>query len=125
MATVLVVDDNRSIRTSLAELLRSTGYDVFEAEDAESALRLLAEQDVGAVVLDMRMPGGGGLAVLDALENPPPVIITSGYALDLDAQTRVDAKIFVQLVKPFHPRRLLDAVAAAIGPPEETAGIDG
>ena len=86
---------------------------------------MLAEQDVGAVVLDMRMPGGGGLAVLDALENPPPVIIMSGYALDLDAQTRVDAKIFVQLVKPFHPRRLLEAVAAAIGPPEETAGIDG
>ena len=36
MATVLVVDDNRSIRTSVAELLRSTGYDVFEAEDAKA-----------------------------------------------------------------------------------------
>ena len=71
MANVLVVDDNRSIRTSVADLLRSTGYGVFEAEDGETALALLAEGDIGAVVLDMRMPGGGGLAVLDALENRP------------------------------------------------------
>lgn len=112
---VLVVDDHEAIRTSVAELLRSAGYSVAEAENGARALELLAEHQVGAMVLDLRMPGVSGLKVLDSLEDPPPVIITSAFALDLDEAERVDAKIFVQLVKPFHPRRLIDAVASAIG----------
>ena len=54
--------------------------------------------------------------MLDALEHPPPVILMSAFEMGSDDQVRVDTKIFVQLVKPFHPRRLLEAVAAAIGP---------
>ena len=112
---VLVVDDHEAIRSSVAELLRSAGYSVAEAENGARALELLAVSEVGAVVLDLRMPGVSGLKVLEQLENPPPVIITSAFALDNDEAARVDAKIFVQLVKPFHPRRLIDAVASAIG----------
>jgi CheY-like chemotaxis protein len=112
---VLVVDDHEAIRTSVAELLRSAGYSVIEAENGAKALEALSEHQVGAVVLDLRMPGIDGLKVLETLEDPPPVIITSAFALELDERQRVDAKIFVQLVKPFHPRRLIDAVASAIG----------
>ena len=114
---VLVVDDHEAIRTSVAELLRSAGYSVIEAENGAQALDVLAGSDVGAMVLDLRMPGVDGLKVLDTLENPPPVIITSAFALEFDERERVDSKIFVQLVKPFHPRRLIDAVASAIGKP--------
>ncbi|HUC35622.1 MAG TPA: response regulator [Acidimicrobiales bacterium] len=116
-AQVLVVDDNDAIRSSVAELVASAGYTVAEAADAQSALEVLRTTEVGALLLDLRMPGGGGLAVLEALDNPPPVILMSAFVLDNDQQERVDAKIFVQLVKPFHPRRLLDAVASAIGAP--------
>ncbi|MHB8680584.1 MAG: response regulator [Acidimicrobiales bacterium] len=115
---VLVVDDHEAIRTSVAELLRSAGYSVIEAENGARALELLATQKVGAMVLDLRMPGIDGLKVLESLQDPPPVIITSAFALELDERERVDAKIFVQLVKPFHPRRLIDAVASAIGEPD-------
>ena len=114
---VLVVDDHEAIRTSVAELLRSAGYSVIEAENGAKALEYLSENTVGAMVLDLRMPGIDGLKVLETLEEPPPVIITSAFALDFDEHERVDAKIFVQLVKPFHPRRLIDAVASAIGKP--------
>lgn len=112
---VLVVDDHEAIRTSVAELLRSAGYSVIEAENGARALELLADNEVGAMVLDLRMPGVSGLKVLEQLEDPPPVIVTSAFALDQAEAARVDAKIFVQLVKPFHPRRLIDAVASAIG----------
>jgi len=115
--TVLVVDDHDAVRQSVAELLRSAGYDALEADNGESALRVLRDRDVSAVVLDVRMPRIDGFAVLDALEHPPPVILMSGYEMDTDEEERIDSKIFVQLVKPFHPLRLLDAVAAAIGPP--------
>jgi CheY-like chemotaxis protein len=113
---VLVVDDQEAIRRSVAELLRSAGYDAVEAENGEQALEVLQSRDVAAVVLDVRMPKVGGLGVLDALENPPPVILMSAFEMGSDDQDRIDRKIFVQLVKPFHPRRLLEAVAAAIGP---------
>jgi CheY-like chemotaxis protein len=114
---VLVVDDHEAIRTSVADLLRTAGYRVAEAENGQAALDVLRAHKVGALVLDLRMPGVDGLKVLESLEDPPPVIITSAFSLDLDEQQRVDAKIFVQLVKPFHPRRLIEAVAAAIGRP--------
>jgi CheY-like chemotaxis protein len=114
---VLVVDDHEAVRASVAELLRSAGYSVAEAEDGAGALEVLSRCRVGALVLDLRMPGVDGLKVLDALSDPPPVIITSAFTLDLDEQQRVDAKIFVHLVKPFHPRRLVEAVASAIGRP--------
>ena len=121
---VLVVDDHEAIRTSVAELLRTAGYSVAEAADGAGALAELASQKVGVLVLDLRMPGIDGLKVLDTLVEPPPVIITSAFALDLDEQQRVDAKIFVQLVKPFHPRRLIEAVASAIGQ-RQTEGENG
>jgi CheY-like chemotaxis protein len=114
---VLVVDDHEAIRTSVAELLRTAGYSVIEAENGQSALQALSDYEVGAIVLDLRMPGVDGLKVLEALDDPPPVIITSAFTLELDEHQRVDDKIFMQLVKPFHPRRLIEAVASAIGRP--------
>ena len=119
---VLVVDDQEAIRRSVADLLRSAGYDAAEAENGEQALQVLQERTVSAVVLDVRMPKADGFAVLDALENPPPVILMSAFEMGSDDQVRVDPKIFVQLVKPFHPRRLLEAVAAAIGPATSATG---
>jgi CheY-like chemotaxis protein len=116
---VLVVDDNEGIRDSVSELVGSAGYSVVQACDADSALEILRTVEVGAILLDIRMPGGGGLAVLDALEDPPPVILMSAFALDEEEHARVDPKIFMHLVKPFHPRRLLDALSSAIGPSDK------
>jgi CheY-like chemotaxis protein len=115
-SSVLVVDDNKGIRDSVAELLRSAGYPVLEAEDADSAIEVMQTTAVSVVLLDIRMPGGDGLTVLRALERPPPVILMSAFPLTDDEHEWVDPKIFLHLVKPFHPRRLLDAVSAAIGP---------
>jgi DNA-binding response OmpR family regulator len=117
---VLVVDDSEGVRSSVSDLLRSAGYTVLEAEDTQAAIEVLRGTRVGAVVLDVRMPGGGGLAVLETLDDPPPVILMSAFPLDSDEYTRADAKIFVQLVKPFHPRRLLEAVASAMGPADSS-----
>ena len=87
-----------------------------EADNGASALLVLQREAVAAVVLDVRMPKADGFTVLDALERPPPVILMSAYEVATDDEERIDPKIFVRLVKPFHPRRLLEAVAAAIGP---------
>ncbi len=62
--TVLVADDDRTIRRNLVLLLRSEGYLVLEAADGKEALAQIAEHAPDAVLLDLKMPGRDGLDVL-------------------------------------------------------------
>jgi CheY-like chemotaxis protein len=115
-ARVLVVDDDNAIRSSVAEILRSAGYEVDEAEDGEVALQRLAEQPAVVVVLDVRMPRRDGISVLDALEPPPPppeVLLVSAYDLDHETQSRLGPKVCRYMRKPVSPISLLEAVSQA------------
>lgn len=113
--TVLVVEDEDGIRTTVAAILRLKGFDVVEAADGEEALERLEEGSVAVMILDVRMPRRDGVAVLDALEKPPAVVLVSAHSLDAEAHRRLEGKIFAVLKKPFHPERLLDMVEAALG----------
>ncbi|HTT85840.1 MAG TPA: response regulator [Acidimicrobiales bacterium] len=114
-ASVLVVDDEESVRTSVAAILRSSGYEVIEAEDGERALQMLDRHDVQVVILDVRMPRLDGIGVLDALDEPPAVVLMSAHVLAADVRARIEEKVVSFLQKPVPPRRLLDEVAAAAG----------
>jgi CheY-like chemotaxis protein len=65
--TLLVVDDNPSIRESLALLLRLAGYHVVEAEDGEQAIGLLAAERPDLVLTDLRMPGMSGVELIQRM----------------------------------------------------------
>jgi DNA-binding NtrC family response regulator len=110
---VLVVDDEEAVRTSVAAILRGDGYHVIEAEDGERALQMLDDNDVQVVVLDVRMPRLDGIGVLDALEEPPAVVLMSAHALAAEVRARVAPKVVSFLQKPVPPRLLLDEVAEA------------
>ena len=112
-AEVLVVDDEEDVRVSAADVLRSEGYDVLEADDGVAALDLMRRHPFSVVVLDVRMPGRDGIEVLDALEEPPPVVLISAYCLDPDVRSRLGDKVGAFLKKPFAPLRLLEEVSAA------------
>ncbi len=80
--TVLVVDDNEFVRATLARHLGEEGYEVLEATDGQAALDAVVKKSVSLVLLDIAMPGMGGLEVLGQLRQlyPPtvlPVIIAS------------------------------------------------
>ena len=66
MTRLLIVDDEESIRRSLAGLLSDEGYDVATASDGNAALGLLREEaaDIDLVLLDIAMPGRDGMQVL-------------------------------------------------------------
>ena len=70
--SILIVDDDSRIRTSLAEVLEDGNTDVRTAEHAEAALSLLADSPADVVLTDVRMPGIGGLELLSLLK-PGPV----------------------------------------------------
>lgn len=81
MASILVVDDDRGARGSLAALSRALGHETVEAEDAEAGLALGSRTPVDVVLLDLHLPGRSGLEALTdylRLPNQPAVILLTG-----------------------------------------------
>ena len=81
-ATVLVCDDDPSIRTVVAEQLRQHGYTVVEADRGEQAIQMATELPLDAILLDMYMPGASGWETLNKLKRNPktaqiPVVVLS------------------------------------------------
>lgn len=114
IAKVLVADDDEGVRSTACEILRGEGYDVSEAEDGQVALDILEDQGADVLVLDVRMPRRDGIAVLEALDEPPPVVVlVSAFSLDEELRQRLGAKVFRYLRKPVAPNVLLDVVAQA------------
>ena len=109
-ATILVVDDERNILTSVSRALGLEGYEVEVAGSAEIALEKLAKQSFDAILLDVQLPGIDGLAMLDELrkrEIVAPVIMMSGHAtieVAMEA-TRRGADDFIE--KPIGSDRLV------------------
>jgi DNA-binding NtrC family response regulator len=101
---VLVVDDEATLRRSLARLLMTRGYQVLTAEDGESALGLLASGRIDVMMLDVVMPVMTGMQVLQTVRQSYPdveVIMMTGHA---DVETAVRAVkngAYDFLTKPF------------------------
>jgi FixJ family two-component response regulator len=115
--TVFVVDDDPSVRRGLERLLRSAGY---RAETFASAREFLQRgvPDVGGcLVLDVRMPGQGGLELYDVLTTAGhsiPVIFITGHGDIPMAVRAIKAGAVDFLPKPFDDEALLEAVRQAL-----------
>jgi CheY-like chemotaxis protein len=110
---VMVADDDAGVRSTLSEILRRAGYVVVEAEDGVVALDELGRHAVQVLVLDIRMPRCDGIAVLDAIDDPPAVLLVSAFSVDQATRARIGRKVHRYLRKPVAPRLLLDCVAEA------------
>jgi two-component system, NtrC family, nitrogen regulation response regulator NtrX len=111
---VLVVDDDDAIRSTFAEILRSSGYSVAVAEDGDVALEVLDEIAVGVVLLDLRMPRRDGLSVLKELAASQLVVLASGHSLDEATLADTGANVVTFLEKPIPPERLLAVMAQTV-----------
>jgi two-component system response regulator FixJ len=116
-ATVLVVDDDAAVRAALSTLLTSAGFNVQTYAGAAEFLDRYDPEQPGCLVLDIRMPGMGGLDLqekLSALGILLPVIIVSGHA-DVSTAVRALKRGALDLLeKPFDPQVLLARVREAI-----------
>lgn len=116
MARVLIVDDERSLRLPLAAFLRGAGYETYQAEDAEEALRLLGEQPVDVVVTDILMPRVDGVQLLQQVRGQWPrvqVILMTGEPELKSAAAAVRARAFDYLAKPVLKEQFLAVVGRA------------
>ena len=114
-ADVLVVDDDADVRWTVAEVLRSAGFSVAEAEDGEIARDMLSTGSYRMVLLDLRMPRRDGVSLIEAVGEVPPVIVHSAYSLDASDRERLGSKVVDYLHKPVSPQKLLRAVEAVLG----------
>ena len=123
--TVLVVDDERTVREGVAAALHNLGYDVVCAEDGASAVELFrARRDLDVVLLDMVMPHMDGRATYLALREIDPavrVVLTTGFALNEEAQRILDLGVRDFMAKPFSVATLSQVIARAIKRSDEAA----
>ena len=118
-ATVLIAEDDPVVARLVAELVRQNGWRPLVAADAMQAVMFAVRGEPTAVVLDIQMPGGNGLQVLQKLKGNAntagvPVVVLSG-STDPDLPRLVvehGAEVF--LPKPLDPQRLRAVLQAAI-----------
>jgi len=118
--TVLLVDDEKIIRTTTSRILQRLGYDVITAADGIEAVETYREHvdTVSCVVLDLTMPRMGGEEALHELRKircDVPVIMTSGYNKDEVTQMFIGHGLAGFLQKPYKITELGQTLQRAIG----------
>src|ERR1051325_11109587 len=115
---LLVVDDERAIREACREVAISLGYSAYMADSAEQAFRALDAQNFDAVLLDLRLPGGGGLDALRRIKERRPeavVVVVTGFGTVQSAVQAMKNGAYDYVTKPFSVEELkllLDRVAS-------------
>ncbi len=123
MASVLIVDDERSMRDFLKILLEKEGHRVAVAENGPKALEFLDKQKVDVVVTDIRMPGMTGIELLEAIkgETPDlPVIMITAFASPDDAVSAMKNGAFDYITKPFNVDEIKSVIESATSKTQQT-----
>jgi two-component system response regulator HydG len=117
MAKILIVDDQRNMRTTLAMMLRGAGYEVDEATDGEMGSERGATEAFDVVLTDLRMGTKDGIDVLRAIKEAQPlteVIVMTAYGTIESAVEAMRLGAFDYIQKPFTEQELLVKVQKAV-----------
>src|SRR5207302_712878 len=119
-STVFVVEDSRTMRTLVRDVLEGDGYEVRESADGREALDLLPSISPDLVITDINMPEMDGITLLreirklPALHRTPVLILTTESGDEVKATARA-AGATGWIGKPFHPDQLRQIVARVLG----------
>src|SRR6516164_9836800 len=116
MSTVLVVDDEPIVRDVVVRYLEQEGYRTLQAANGDEARELLQREEPSLVVLDLMLPGTGGLALCRWIRGRSqlPVIMVTALGEEADRLTGLDLGADDYLTKPFSPRELVARVKAVL-----------
>jgi len=122
MQTILVVDDELSMRQFLKILLEKEGYRIVTAANGAEAIDIAATDTIDLVVSDIRMPGINGLellAILKAKTPALPVIMITAFASPDDAVEAMKNGAFDYITKPFNVDEIKDVIRSATSQPSD------
>jgi DNA-binding NtrC family response regulator len=116
MSKILVVDDEKSIRNTLRDILTYEKYEVNDAESGIVALEALKQSEFDVILLDIKMPQMDGMEVLDRIlsECETPVIMISGHGTIETAVEAIKKGAFDYIAKPLDLNRLLVTIRNAL-----------
>jgi two-component system response regulator PilR (NtrC family) len=123
MTTILIVDDEKSMRDFLKILLTKEGYEVIVAGDGNQALAALGKNRVDLVISDIRMPGMGGLELLAKVKDEAddiPVIMITAFASPNDAVQAMKSGAYDYISKPFNVDEIKSVIYTATNRTEST-----
>ncbi|MDB9734371.1 phosphate regulon transcriptional regulator PhoB [Porticoccaceae bacterium] len=117
--TILIVDDEDSIRDMLSIALDAAGYNVLQALNAQIAHSMVVDRNPDLILLDWMMPGTTGLELLrrlkrDEITEKIPVIMLTAKAQEANKLSGLDAGADDYIAKPFSPRELISRVKAVL-----------
>jgi CheY-like chemotaxis protein/anti-sigma regulatory factor (Ser/Thr protein kinase) len=117
---VLVVDDDRALRHALSAMLDNAGFSITEAADGLSALTQIQDRPFDLVILDLGLPGIGGLDILSeiqTLKSPPKVIIVTADDTPATVVQAIRDHAYQYVVKPTPPKTIVEMVERLFAAP--------
>jgi two-component system OmpR family response regulator len=113
---ILVVDDDREIRTLLSEYLEKNGYRVTAVAEGKAMRRALEQSHIDLIVLDLMLPGEDGLTLCRDLRTRSqiPIIMLTALGEEIDRVLGLEVGADDYLPKPFSPRELLGRIRAIL-----------
>ena len=117
--TVLVIEDDAGVRDFASRVLKLEGYHVLQAKNGETGLKLVKEGQPALVLLDLRLPGRDGWAVVEEMRAEPelsaiPVIVFSASVEVSQREKALSVGVADYLVKPLSASTLRESVACAL-----------
>lgn len=114
---ILVVDDKKDICEMLCELLEEEGYKTASAQSGNAALKKLAEGPFDIMIVDLKMPGMGGIEFIKEAKQTQPeilVMILTGYPSVPTIVEAVQIEAFDYITKPFEREAIIDTIKNAL-----------
>lgn len=117
MARVLIVDDEEIARLSLADILRLEGYEISTASGGREAVEMVRKESFDVMILDLKMPGMGGIEVLERIEDKlgtlKVIVLTAHGSMD-SAISALRYRVYDYLLKPVMPDHVIDCIEGAL-----------
>ncbi len=116
---VLVLDDEADVRSSIKLQLKSTRFEILEAENVEQALQLLSDNPISidVIICDVRMPGVSGVEAVETFQqqypNTPVIMLTGFPDVELAVSFMKKQDVTDYLTKPVDKEKLIEAVEKA------------
>jgi len=120
--TLLIVDDEADLREAISFDFRRKGFKVLTAADGQEGFEIVKNNKVDLVLSDVRMPGGGGVGLLDRVKEKdaflPVMMFITGFS-DMPLEEAYDRGADAVFSKPFDRKELFSAVIRALKPANE------
>ena len=123
MASILIVDDEPSVRRLLVRWIQPIGHEIVEAESADAALDAMEKRRAAVVFSDIQMPGRDGLWLTSEVRTryPMTAVVLATSVSSVAPQISMQVGVLAYLVKPFNQEAVIHALDAALAWHAETS----